>query len=80
MPVVFQIEGWRFHFYSWEGHPREPMHVHVAKAGADAKLWLWPEVHFAYNRGLSPREQRRVLQLVVEHRNEIEEAWNEFFA
>ena len=56
------------------------MHVHVAKAGADAKLWLWPEVHFAYNRGLNPREQRRVLQLAMEYRSQIEEAWNEFFA
>jgi hypothetical protein len=80
MPVIFHLEGWRFHFFSWEGQPREPAHVHVAKAGADAKLWLLPEVRFAYNRGLNPREQRWVLQVVNERRSEIEEAWNDFFA
>lgn len=79
MPLIFRLDGWRFHFYSWEGMPREPMHVHVARSGADAKLWLLPETHFAYSRGLTPREQRWVLQVVNERRAEIEEAWNEFF-
>jgi hypothetical protein len=80
MPVISHMDGWRFHFFSWEGLPREPVHIHVAKAGADAKLWLLPEVHFAYSRGLTPREQRQVLQLVNDHRGVIERAWNEFFA
>jgi len=80
MPLVFRLEGWRFHFYSWEGLPREPIHIHVARAGADAKLWLLPEPHFAYNRGMTPAEQRRVLRIVNERRGEIEEAWNAFFA
>ena len=39
MPVVFRERGYRFHSYSDEGDPREPLHVHVAKAGADAKFW-----------------------------------------
>jgi len=37
MPVVFRWNGHRFHFYSDEGDPHEPVHIHVAKAGADAK-------------------------------------------
>jgi hypothetical protein len=58
MPVVFRQRGYRFHFYSSEGNPREPVHVHVARPGADAKLWLYPDVAFAYNRGFSIRKQR----------------------
>jgi hypothetical protein len=80
MPLVFRLEGWRFHFYSWEGMPLEQVHIHVAKAGADAKLWLLPEVRFAYIRGLTPKEQRWVLQVVTERRDEIESMWNDFFA
>ena len=38
MPTVFRIDGFRFFFYSNEGNPREPVHVHVRKAGAEAKL------------------------------------------
>ena len=29
MPVVFRYKGFRFFFYSNEGNPREPVHVHV---------------------------------------------------
>ena len=80
MPVVFRYNGFRFHFYSFEGLPREPVHIHVAKSGADAKLWLYPEVCVAYNRGLTPRELRIAINFVSDHVAEIEEAWNEFFA
>lgn len=80
MPVVFRYNGFRFHFYSFEGRPREPVHIHVAKSGADAKLWLYPDVRVAYNRGLTPRELRVVSDFVAEHIAEIEEAWNEHFA
>ena len=80
MPVVFRERGCRFHFYSDEGDPREPVHVHVAKAGADAKLWLFPEPAFAYNRGFDARVQRWVLSVVNGRRDEIAEAWNEHFS
>jgi Domain of unknown function (DUF4160) len=43
MPKVFSQSGFRFHFYSREGNPLEPLHVHVAKPGADAKFWLRPD-------------------------------------
>jgi hypothetical protein len=36
-----------FHVFSNEGEPREPVHVHVSKSGADAKLWLFPNVEVA---------------------------------
>ncbi|MEO5324957.1 DUF4160 domain-containing protein [Mesorhizobium sp. CC13] len=39
MPVVFRHKGFRFYFFSNEGDPREPMHVHVGKDGVDAKFW-----------------------------------------
>jgi len=28
MPVVFRYRGYRFFFYSNEGDPREPLHIH----------------------------------------------------
>ena len=42
MPKVFDWNGYRFHFYANEGDPREPVHVHVARAGADAKSGCFP--------------------------------------
>jgi hypothetical protein len=51
MPVVFRHRGFKFFFYSNEGTPREPVHVHVEKGAAEAKFWLFPVVSVAYNDG-----------------------------
>ncbi|WP_375287005.1 DUF4160 domain-containing protein [Sphingomonas sp.] len=80
MPIVFTERGFRFYFYSNEGDPREPPHVHVAKRGAgDAKLWLYPEVRFAGRSGIDARTQRWIIGVVEERRAEIEKAWYEHF-
>jgi hypothetical protein len=44
MPAVFRYKGFRFFFYSNEGSPREPVHVHVRGDGGEAKFWLRPGV------------------------------------
>ena len=80
MPVVFRWNGYRFHFFSNEGEPLEPVHIHVVKDDADAKFWLFPEVEVAYNRGFSARVLRELREVVDERRAEIEEAWNEHFS
>jgi Domain of unknown function (DUF4160) len=53
VPVVFRWNGFRFHFFSDEGDPREPVHIHVVKDDVDAKFWLQPEVKVAYNKGFN---------------------------
>ncbi len=47
MPVVFRERGFRFFFYSNEGSPREPVHIHVEKDGVEAKFRLNPNVRVA---------------------------------
>ena len=42
MPTIFVYDGFQFFFYSNEGAPREPMHVHVTKAGCEVTFWLRP--------------------------------------
>lgn len=79
MPVVFRLKGYRFLFYSNEGDPREPQHIHVLKAGIDAKFWLWPEVVLAYNDGFDARTLRSLSEIIQERRNEISAAWDQHF-
>ncbi len=79
MPVVFREGGYRFHFYSDEGDPREPVHIHVVKDNADAKFWLYPEVEVAYNRGFNARTMNQLRSLIEPRRGEIEEAWHDHF-
>jgi len=80
MPVAFRLRGFKFFFYSNEGTPREPAHIHVEKADAEAKFWLLPEVQVAYNDGYDARTLRELLEIVAANRELIERAWNEFFA
>ena len=80
MPNVFTWNGNRFHFFANEGNPREPLHVHVSRAGATAKFWLYPEVQLAYNRGYDAREIKQVEAFARKRRDEIEDKWNDFFA
>lgn len=80
MPVVFRWNGYRFHFFSNEGDPREPVHIHVSRSGANAKFWLFPGVELAYNRGYDARTIKRLQELIEQRRIEIEEVWNDYFA
>ena len=80
MPVVFRAEGYAFFFFSNEGNPREPLHVHVRKGAAVAKFWLYPEVCLAESYGLNSQEQGRLATIVAGRRQEIEEAWYGFFS
>ncbi|MCI0405089.1 MAG: DUF4160 domain-containing protein, partial [candidate division Zixibacteria bacterium] len=40
MPTVARIKGFRFFFFSNEGH--EPPHIHVEHGDKYAKFWLEP--------------------------------------
>ncbi len=80
MPTVLLEDGFRFFFYSNEGSPREPIHIHVEKGAAEAKFWLGPEVRVAYNDGYDARVLRRLTAMIEANRARIERAWDEFFS
>jgi Domain of unknown function (DUF4160) len=79
MPVVFRESGHRFFFYSNEGDPREPVHIHVTKDGNEAKFWLYPDVTVAYSYGFSGKNLAALAGIISAHGLEIEEAWNDHF-
>jgi hypothetical protein len=80
MPVVFRHNGYRFHFFSNEGNPRGPVHIHVTKGRPTAKFWLHPEVNVAYNLGFSRKELAELSAIIEARREEIEGVWNDHFA
>ena len=79
MPVVFRYQGIRFIFYSNEGDPREPAHIHAESAEGKAKFWLRPEVNIASSGGFTRKQLAEIVEVVKLHRDEIERAWNEHF-
>jgi hypothetical protein len=65
-------------FFSNEGDPREPPHVHVRRGEALAKFWLRP-VQLADSYGFGGRTLDMLAQLVEDNGSVIEEAWHEHF-
>lgn len=64
MPAVFRCKGFRFFFYSNEGSPREPVHIHGRGEGSEAKFWLQPAVRVATSDGLDARTLRELTGVV----------------
>ena len=78
MPVVFRWKGYKFFFFSNEGDPREPPHIHVRNGGARAKFWINP-VALAENVGVPAHELNRLIDVIDENRELIERVWHEHF-
>ncbi|MBI5163765.1 MAG: DUF4160 domain-containing protein [Magnetospirillum sp.] len=79
MPVVFRWQGVRFFFFSNEGNPREPLHIHADRDGAEAKIWLVPDVRVAASVGFSRKELTELVAVVDSRKDTIERAWHEHF-
>ena len=79
MPIVFTHRNLKFFFYSNEGDPREPLHIHVRGGGAIAKVWLEPLIGIAESRGFNSKELSAIPRLVIDNRQLIETRWHEYF-
>ena len=76
MPTVLEIEGFRFFFYSADRN--EPPHIHIRKAGQEAKFWLNP-IRLAHLGRFKPSDLRRMNEILEENQEYILERWNEQF-
>ena len=77
MPTILRIGPYRFFFYSNE--QGEPAHIHIQRDRMLAKFWLNP-VSIAGSTRFSPKELRRIEELVVENKDTLMESWNEYFS
>jgi len=77
MPTILRVGRFRLFFFSNEG--QESAHIHVKAGDDEAKFWLDP-VQLAANYGFNGPSLRQVQRLVEEHRDELLEAWNEYFS
>ena len=76
MPTVLRIGPYRFFFYS--GDAGEPEHIHVERDDHVAKFWLVP-VRLDRSGGFNRAELLRIHRMVEEHRQELLEAWHDYF-
>ncbi len=79
MPTVLRWKGYRFFFYSNEGDPSEPLHVHVRKGGRVSKFWIEPTVFLAETYGMKPHELSALQKVIEDHAEAIKRAWDRHF-
>ena len=80
MPVILRFRGYIFFFYSNEGNPLEPAHIHVRNAESEAKFWLEPDISLARNDGFNSKELKEIFVIVETHRTQFTEAWYDYFS
>jgi Domain of unknown function (DUF4160) len=76
MPTVLQDGPYSFIFFSSDAG--EPPHIHVKRDRKMAKYWL-DTVRLAKNRRFPAAELRKIGRLVRDHREELLEAWHDYF-
>jgi hypothetical protein len=72
MPVILRVKGFRFWFYSADLN--EPAHIHVGRAGNEAKYWLVP-IALARSRGFRPQELWDIEAILESNLNDLLTAW-----
>ena len=72
MPVVLRVRGYTFRFY--EADLNERPHVHVTKAGREAKCWLDP-IGIVRRGRFRPSELSEICRIVDANRDFLVETW-----
>lgn len=76
MPTLLRWKGYRFFFYSADGF--EPAHIHIAKDGKEAKIWL-NDLTIAVNLGYSAKELTEIIRKTREERDGFLAVWRNHF-
>lgn len=76
MPTLFEIFGLRFFFFSNE---HEPIHVHAENGDGRVKVQVLPEIKIVENKGMKPKDIKKVLNIVTMYKSEICDEWKTYF-
>ena len=76
MPTVLRTNGFRFFFYMNE---HLPIHVHVSKGGAKARVTLVPDINIDSSNGFKANEIKQYLRIIIDNYNQIINSWNDTF-
>lgn len=85
MPRVFKLGAYIVYFWSNEGEPREPVHVHVAEGRQienATKIWITStgKTLLCNNNSKIPRRAlENILDIIESRSEEIIEAWKQKF-
>ena len=67
-PVFRREDGYVFKVYSNE---EERKHIHVLKAGNEAKFWLEPQVELDKNYGFNNKEIAQITKIITDNADDL---------
>ena len=85
MPQVFKIGSYWVYFWTNEGDPLEPVHVHVSKGSPTAnatKIWITKagRCYLCHNHSVIPAHVLNNIMKIIEARSaEVLEKWYAYF-
>lgn len=85
MPQIFKIGSYIVYFWSNEGKPEEPIHVHISENTPRAnatKIWITRsgKTLLCNNRSMiPPRELRKLMRVIEANSSEIIQKWFDYF-
>lgn len=84
MPKVMEILGYIIYFWSNEGQPSEPLHIHISKKPNKngTKIWIGASGNtiLEHNKSNIPaNDLKKLMRIISDYHKEIEEEWKKFF-
>nr|WP_300129909.1 DUF4160 domain-containing protein [uncultured Butyricicoccus sp.] len=85
MPQIFRIGPYLIFFWSNEGVPLEPVHIHVAEGvptGTATKIWITKsgKTLLCNNNSKIPSRTLKIIMRIIEARSgEIIQKWTDYF-
>jgi hypothetical protein len=79
VPIIVVARGYPIFFYSNQGDPREPLHVHVRRGEFAVKIWLEPHLRAGCPFGFNSAEVGEIMDLVRQYDAELRRRWDESF-
>lgn len=55
------------------------MHIHVIHAEGEAKIWIEPHIELQSSYGLSSKQEKEIIEIVMERQDEIKQSWIDHF-
>lgn len=85
MPQVFKIGAYWVYFWSNEGRPLEPVHVHISEGVPrenSTKVWITKagKCYLANNNSdIPPRVLRNMMKIIEARSGEVIQKWTAYF-
>lgn len=85
MPQVFRIGPYWVYFWTNEGYPLEPVHVHVSEGAPtknSTKIWITSagKTYLCNNNSrIPPKTLRNIMRIIEARSAEVVEQWEDYF-